>query len=200
LFDRLDQGIKLRRSRDGLAERQVDDLNAQCLAVRDDVLNRGNDGARGTSPVLVEYLEHHQVRIGRDALKHVARSGAAAANEAGDVRAVAKIVVRSRLRRLMEPVELREIVEALDAAGEVSSRVNAGVERDADARAADRAGRQIGCSTCRCRATGNVPTVCPAARSGRKPVSLFRGKRCGTCARVKDRVRRSTPCFARSLT
>ena len=50
-------------------------------------------------PVGVEHLQHDQVRAGRDARSRAARVEAVAGDDAGDVRAVAVVVVRRRVAR-----------------------------------------------------------------------------------------------------
>ena len=113
-----------------MAERQVDDLHAEARAVGDHVFDRLDDVARLAAALSVEHLEADQPHLGRDALKLAVRQGAAAADQAGDVRAVAVVV--ERRRRI---AAAREVVEAGDASGEIGARRDAGVDdRDADAR------------------------------------------------------------------
>ena len=127
---RLHKGIVFRGRENRVAERQVDDLDVEVRLVGDHVLDRLDDVARLAFALPVEHLQADEVDFRRDALKLVGRLDAAAADQAGDVRAVAVVVERRD-----GDAAAREIVEAGDAAQEVEARGDAGIDdRDADAR------------------------------------------------------------------
>ena len=131
------------------------------MPVRDDVVDCGNHAARRARAVLIEHFENDEVRARRDALKHVARLLAAARDEAGDVRAVAEVVVRQGLAA--------DVVLPLDdAAVEVVAEHDARIDdRDADAAAVDGVGRQV------VRAAGRQAERGAQGAEGR--VEVFRG-------------------------
>src|SRR5258705_11388789 len=75
-----------------MAERQVDDVNAERLAVHGRELDRRDDVTRQTDAVVVEDAQADQVRGGRDAAEPPVGERAAAGHEAGDVRALPEAI------------------------------------------------------------------------------------------------------------
>jgi hypothetical protein len=99
------------------------------------------------------------------------------------VRAVAEIIVRSRLRRLAELVELREIVEALDATREIGARLAAAPAFKPSERR-------------------SVLTAWPCGAFGSSAACAVPWEIAGPALawRIASGVIDTTPCFARSLT
>ena len=79
-----------------MAERQVDDLDAVGAAVLVDPVQRINDIARLARAIVAQHANDDQVRLVGDALVIAVGGDAAAADDAGDVRAVAAAVHRRR--------------------------------------------------------------------------------------------------------
>ena len=133
-FDGLHERVGRRRLVRRMAERHVDDVDAERRLVRRGELDRGDDVARRSAAGVVEHPEADQVRIRRDALILAAGQRAAARDQAGDVRAVAVAVDR---RRRDAALAVGEVVERGDAAREIGDRRDARIDdRDADAVAA----------------------------------------------------------------
>ena len=131
-LDRLHQRVGGRRLVDRVAERQVDDVDRLRDAVVDGPLDRADHVAGGALAVLVQHAQADQLDVLGDA-RHLRR---AAADGAGDVRAVA-IRVHAR-----PAGAAGEVHEADDAAAEVGRPEDARVDhRHRDARAVERAVR-----------------------------------------------------------
>src|SRR5450631_2366322 len=110
-----------------MAEREVDDVDAEPNPIRYRELDRLHHGARRTDAVRVEDLEADQPDLGRDASIQTVRQRAVAADQAADVRPVPVVVVG-----LPVHATLREIDE--DDAAEVGVQADTGIaDRDADA-------------------------------------------------------------------
>ena len=84
---------------DARAHRQVDDADVVRALVRDRPLERRDDVADDAAAVRVEHLQADEVRRRRDAGVRAARVVAVAGDDAGDVRAVAVVVVGLRAGR-----------------------------------------------------------------------------------------------------
>ena len=89
----LHQRILAGRREDVMAERQVDNLNVQPVLVGRDEFERRNHVARLARSLAVENLQTNKADVRRDALVLEIRLDAAAADEPGDVRAMAEVVV-----------------------------------------------------------------------------------------------------------
>ena len=100
------QRVGLVRLGDACAHRDVDDADVVRHAVRDGPLEGGDDVADDAAAVLVEHLQADEVRRRRDARVRAIRVVAVAGDDAGDVRAVAVVVVG-----------LEAIVDEVDEAG-----------------------------------------------------------------------------------
>ena len=132
LLDGLHQGVVCRGRPNGMPERHVDNLNVQLRFVRGDELKGGDDIARVSGAGAIEHLEADEPDRGSDALKRVIRQNAAAADQPGDVGAVAVVVVG---RDGCATSTIREVIEAGDPAAEIAARRDARIDDgDADAR------------------------------------------------------------------
>ena len=109
-FHGLHQRVGRRRLEDGMAERQVDDVDAVGGLVGHGPLNRVDHVARRADAVVVEHAQAHI----RDARRHALGFGLVAADEAGHVRAVAVAIERRDGRGI--GVAGREVARRLDAA------------------------------------------------------------------------------------
>ena len=67
MLNRLHERVGRRRLVDRMAERQVDDVDAEQCLVRDRELDGANDVAGRALAVLVEHLEADQAHVRRDA-------------------------------------------------------------------------------------------------------------------------------------
>ena len=90
------------------AEREVDDADVERVLVGDRVVDRRDDGADRAVALRVERLQRDDVRARRDRVAGAVGVEAVAGDDAGDVRAVAPVVVRLR-------VAVDEIHEVRDA-------------------------------------------------------------------------------------
>ena len=128
-----------------MAERQVEDVDAERLAVVHRELHRRNDVARLTLAGLVEHAQTDQAHLRREAAEVAAQLLGDAADDAGDEGPVPVIVLWRGLLCLAAP----EVVERGDALPEVGLRLDPGVDdRDADAAAVEHLGAvqlQAGC-------------------------------------------------------
>jgi hypothetical protein len=87
------QGILQVRLVDAGGDREIDDADVVGGAVRDRVVDRRDHVARVAVAADVERFQHDEVRAGRDAGAQAVGVAAAAGDDAGDVRAVAVVVV-----------------------------------------------------------------------------------------------------------
>ena len=115
LLDGLDQRVGRGRFEDRMTERQVDDVDAQRLLVRDRKLDRSNHVAGLAAAVLVEHLESNEADARRHALVVNVGRTLQSANQAGDMGAVTVIVER--------------VLGANAAGGEIVKRLDAIAER-----------------------------------------------------------------------
>ena len=98
---------------DRRADRHVDDADVVRRVIRQHPVERGDDAADGAVAVRVEHLERDQARLGGRARLLATRIVAVARDDAGDVRAVAVVVVG--LRPAVH--EVHELRHALIAVG-----------------------------------------------------------------------------------
>src|SRR5258708_997150 len=121
----------------GMPEREIDDLDIELAALGDGELDRRDHVARLAGAVGVEHLEPDEMRRRRHTLI-LSRIGAGGGDQPGDVRAVTVVVVRHG-----RDAAAREIVERVDAFGELQRGTDAGIDdRDAHATALRRSRRQ----------------------------------------------------------
>ena len=126
VLDCLHERVGRRRLVNRMAERQVQDVDAEEILVRDRELDRADDVGRRALALSVEHAQANQPRVGRHADK-------LAGDQPGDVRAMTVRIDR----RDCANVALSEVVERRDAIVEVGTRLDAGVDdRDADTVAA----------------------------------------------------------------
>ena len=129
-LDRLDQWVGSRRLVNRVAERQVDDVDAERGAIRHREIDRRDDIAGVAGALVVEHSEADQPRTPRHADVLAARERPVARDQARDVGAVSVTVHGSRGGSRPG----RKVVERADASVEIRGGVNAGVD-DCDANA-----------------------------------------------------------------
>ena len=98
-FHGLHERVGRGRLVDRMAERKVDDTDAEPVLVGNRELERGDDRAGLASAVSVEHAQREQLDARRHARELPVRGRAARANQAGDVRAVAVLVRTASPRR-----------------------------------------------------------------------------------------------------
>ena len=122
-----------------MAERQVDDVDAEHVLVGNRELDRTNDVACLAGAGAVEDLQSDKLHARSHALEFRVFAGLQATDQAGNVRAVAVVVVRPRPHCAAGG----EVVERLDAMTESGGRKDAGIDhRHGDTVAAGGEGRQ----------------------------------------------------------
>src|SRR6185436_17851750 len=104
---------------DGMAERQIDDVDPELRPVLRRELDRVDDGARRAAALRVEDLEHREADARGDAHARLLRLRAPGGDQPGDVRAMPEVV--EGLRGAAGEIEEAD-------AGDVGARLQPGID------------------------------------------------------------------------